>query len=410
MKFTNSYEVIKEIEMKKRNGIALRKFKSYMESIGNPQLQLKCIHVGGTNGKGSTSNNIAEVLMSAGYKVGLFTSPYLETHHDRIRVNGSFIPDEVIVKYANASYDEWLKYDLSMFEIDMYIATQYFVDCNVDYAVFEVGLGGEKDATNIVDPLVSVITNIGMDHNEYLGDTYCEIAATKAGIVKMNKALITSECKEECLSVFKDVCEKKNASFIQCALPQNVYVDKVLHLDYKEYKNVISPTLAKYQAYNTALAIEVLDYLRKKGEVHFSDAQLYEGLANAKWKGRFELMSEDPMIIVDGAHNREGIDALVESAKDIPNLKILFTALKDKPHHDMLEKLCSICDDVTVCEFDFPRADRAENIGKGFDVHIIPDYQKAIESVLNKKGTTLICGSLYFISLVRDYLKEKGIV
>lgn len=408
MRFKNSYEVIEKIEMKKRNGIALRKFKAYMQSIGDPQFQLKCIHIGGTNGKGSTTNNICEVLMEAGYKVGMFTSPYLETHHDRIRVNGNFIPDEKIVQYANEEYDTWVEYDLSMFEIDMYIATRFFVEEKVDYAVFEVGMGGDRDATNIIHPLVSAITNIGMDHNEFLGDTYCEIAEKKAGIIKENSALITTEKRADCLSLFKEVCKEKNATFIICEEPTNVYSDTSLHYDYKAFKNIVQPTLAIYQANNGSLAIETLCYLRKNGFVNFSDEQLYAGLAKAKWKGRFEVISENPMIILDGAHNREGMDALVNSAKDIKDLKILFTALKDKPHHDMLAKLCSISNDVTVCEFDFPRADRAENIAKGFDVNVIADYQKAIEHVLTKKGPTLICGSLYFISLVREYLTRKA--
>lgn len=406
MKFENSYEVIKKIEMKKRNGIALRKFKAYMNSLNNPQFQLKCIHVGGTNGKGSTSNDIATVLMEAGYKVGLFTSPYLETHHDRIRINDCFIPDEVIVSYANEQYDAWVEYDLSMFEIDMYIATRYFVENNVDYAVFEVGMGGDRDATNIIDPMVSAITNIGMDHNEFLGDTYTEIAEKKAGIIKENRALITTETREECVSVFKKVCEEKNAVYISCQKPENVMIDTKLHFDYKEYKNVTQPTLALYQATNASLAIEVLDYLRKNDFICLSDAQLYSGLAKAKWKGRFEVMCEKPLIIVDGAHNREGMDALISSAKNIPDLKILFTALKDKPHHEMLEKLLTISKDVTVTEFDFPRADLAENIAHGFDVKVIKDYKEAIDSLISKEGATLICGSLYFISIVRDYLKS----
>lgn len=409
MKFENSYEVIEKIEMKKRNGIALRKFKAYMQSLNNPQYQLKCIHVGGTNGKGSTSNAIATVLMEAGYKVGLFTSPYLETHHDRIRINDCYIPDEVIVSYANEQYAMWCEYDLSMFEIDMYIATRYFVENNVDYAVFEVGMGGDRDATNIIDPMVSAITNIGMDHNEFLGDTYTEIAEKKAGIIKENRALITSETRKECIEVFEKVCKEKKAQLIFCESPTNVYIDHKLHFDYKNYKDVIQPTLALYQAQNASLAIEILEYLRKNNFVNVSDVQMYTGLSKAKWKGRFEVMCENPLIIVDGAHNKEGIEALVSSAKNLDSLKILFTALKDKPHHEMLERLCTISKDITITEFAFPRADTAENIAKGFDVKVIKDYKEAITSLLSYEGTTLICGSLYFISIVREYLKSIGI-
>ena len=242
MKFSSSQEVIHLIEQKRRNGIDLRQLKQYMEAKGNPQLRLKCIHVGGTNGKGSTTNVLASVLMEAGYKVATFTSPYLETHHDRIRINDVFIDEATIVAYANAYYDEWVAHDLSMFEIDMFIATQYFVEQEVDIAIFEVGLGGEQDATNIIDPLVSVITNIGLDHMEFLGNSYRAIATAKAGIIKQGKALITSEDREECLAVFAQTCEKRSAEMILVKEIKNVHVDSCLHFDYQQFHDLQQPT------------------------------------------------------------------------------------------------------------------------------------------------------------------------
>lgn len=408
MKFHSSYEVIHQIEQKKRNGIALRKFKAFMESLGNPHSQLKCIHVGGTNGKGSTCNNVSEVLQAAGYCVGLFTSPYLETHHDRIRINGVFISDEKIVEYANKYYDQWLAYDLSMFEIDMYIATQYFIDCNVDFAIFEVGMGGDKDATNIIDPLVSAITNVGLDHMEFLGNSYLEIAQKKAGVIKSNTAFITSESKQECLTLFESVCAKQNAKMILCKEPSNIMVDKELSFDYRQYKSLRQPTLASYQAQNAALAIEIIDYLRNHNDIRVNDKQLYEGLHNASWKGRFEVIQKDPLIILDGAHNNEGMDALVSSLSLFNEISIVFSALKDKPYDDMLKKLLSLSKDVYVCEFDFPRAQSAKIIANGHQVKIIEDYQEAIKQAVAKNKVTLVCGSLYFISQARAYLLKDN--
>lgn len=406
MKFKTSYEVISLIEQKKRNGIALRKFKNFMDSIGNPQFALKCIHIGGTNGKGSTSNDVAMILQEAGYKVGLFTSPYLETHHDRIRINGSYIPDEAIVDYANRYYDDWVSYDLSMFEIDMYIATQYFIDHSVDYAIFEVGMGGDRDATNIISPLVSAITNVGLDHMEYLGNTYVEIATKKAGIIKEKTAFITNEKKAECLSLFKSVCDEKSTQMIECDVPTNICIEKELTFDYKQFKKIKQPTLAAYQAQNASLAIEIVEYLRNHQEVVISDKDIYEGLHKAIWKGRFEVVHHDPLVIVDGAHNNEGMEALVSSLSLFPKLKIVFTALKDKPHHEMLEKLLTVSQDITVCEFDFPRAAKAEDIANGYPVTVISDYKQAIREAMQKNEVVLVCGSLYFISEAREFIMK----
>jgi len=406
VKFNNSYEVIEKIEVKKRNGIELKAFKAFMESIGNPQHKLSCIHVGGTNGKGSTTNALRSVLQQ-NYTVGTFTSPYLQTHHDRIRVNDIFIEDQKIVEYANQYYDLWVEYKLSMFEIDMFIAVQYFVDKQVDIAIFEVGLGGKQDATNIIDPMVSVITNIGMDHMEFLGNTYTSIASEKAGIIKANKALITSETKEECLQVFKQVCESKHAMFIRCKEVCDVFVDDKLHFTYQGFQ-ITQNTIAKYQALNSSLAIETLLYLREHKFINCSDEDIKTGIYHAQWKGRFEVVNTHPLVIIDGAHNEEGIAALVDSCANYDNIRILFSALADKPYHKMLEQLYQLTNDIYVCEFDFIRAAKAEDIAKGFDATIIKDYKVAIDTLMKEDRPLLICGSLYFISDVRNYIKKKG--
>lgn len=407
MIFKSSYEVIEAIEIKKKNGIELASFKSFMESIDNPQHKLKCIHVGGTNGKGSTVNALSNILRKAGYRVGTFTSPYLETHHDRIRINDEFIADQSIVDYANAYYDKWKSYDLSMFEIDMFIATQYFIDYNVDIAIFEVGLGGDQDATNIINPMVSVITNIGLDHMEFLGDTYTDIAYAKAGIIKAGKALITAEKSKECLDVFKSVCVSKGSQLIECEAIENVYVDTKLHFDYHDF-HIDQNVLAAYQAQNSALAIETILYLKKHNFINVSESNIVDGIANSVWKGRFEVVSSNPLVIIDGAHNEEGIRALVDSCQNYDNIRILFSALTDKPYAKMLDALFEISDDITVCEFDFPRAAKAEVIAGNHDVNIIKDYKEAIECLLQGDGVLLICGSLYFIAEVRNYFIKKG--
>ncbi len=409
MLFKNSQEVIDKIELKRRNGIELRQLKAFMQANDNPQLKLKCIHVAGTNGKGSTANDIASILMAAGYRVGLFTSPYLETHHDRIRINGIFIPDQKIVDIANQFYDEWMQYGLSMFEIDMFIAVQYFLSENCDYCVFEVGLGGEKDATNIIDPLVSVITNIGMDHMEELGNSLASICRAKAGIIKDNRALVTAVSQPECLEILKDVCQQHHSEMIVTGSASNIKVDSTLQFDYRNFKAIKQHTMAVYQVDNIKLAIEAALYLRKHQYAKISDTNIYQGIEAALWKGRFEVISQQPLLIIDGAHNEEGMSALVESVKRFDEVHILFSALKDKPTDKMLEHLLEVSDDITVTEFDFYRAASAESLAGDYPVKINKDYRDAINKLMeNPSGLHLICGSLYFISDVRAYLKEKG--
>ncbi len=407
MIFKHSSEVISRIETRKTNTIELRSFNEFMKRMKNPQDQLKCIHIGGTNGKGSTTNTLSQVLQTANYKVGMFTSPYLETHHDRIRVNEAFIEDKFIVTCANQHYDQWMEYGLSMFEIDMFIATMYFIDKKVDYAIFEVGLGGEKDATNIITPLVSAITNIGKDHMEYLGSTYEAIASAKAGIVKCNVALITSETKQECLAVFEDTCSKKKSELIICEPVTHIKLDPYLQFDYKQLTGIKQKTLAIYQAKNISLAIEIINYLRETHQLQVSDHMLYEGIEKALWKGRFEVINENPFIILDGAHNNEGIEALVASCQHFDNVHIVFSALKDKPYSSMIQKLSTISSDICVCEFDFYRAAKVEDFAHVEGISTCKSMQKTIDIMSAKGGVTIICGSLYFISLARQYLIDK---
>lgn len=406
MRFKTSDELFSLIENRRRNGKQLQGLKKVLETLGNPQEKLVSFHVAGTNGKGSTTSVLASVLETAGYQVGTFTSPYLEVHHDRIRVNQHCIEDEAVLRYANQYYDLWETYELSMFEIDMCIAVLYFFEKRVDYAVFEVGLGGGNDATNIIYPIASLITNIGMDHMDLLGDTLEKIATAKAGIIKEGIPLFTMEKRKECLQVFETVCHEKHSPFIVCEAPKHVRVEQSLVFEYRGL-SFVQPTLASYQANNTALALSVLFYLREQGKVVITDEQMVQGVANARWAGRFELLSNDPMIIVDGAHNKEGVDALTHSCKVFPKVKFLFTALKDKPSHEMLEKLIACSGDVTVCEFDFYRAQPAENIALNYPVRVIKDYQKAIDELAKEEGVLVICGSLYFISLARKYVLEK---
>lgn len=406
-KFTNFEEVYNYISSQKNRVYSLANFKNFMKDFGDIQHHLACIHIGGTNGKGSTTNYVRSVLQKENYKVATFTSPALYSRLDVIRINNEPILEKEYVLYANCFIDLWNKYQLSMFEIEVFIAIVHFIKHQTDFAVFEVGLGGELDATNIIYPFISAITNIGLDHIEYLGDTYEKIAKTKAGIIKKGSAFITTETKESCLDIFKDICHKLNVKYIEIDEINNLYEDSHrIEYDYKDY-HVHLNTSASYQSKNSVLALEILRYLRDNDIIHLSDYSLLSGLKDALWQGRFETICENPLIIIDGAHNKEGVEAFFHSAKKYNNIKIIFSALKDKDTHAMIERLLDLTDDVTVCEFDFYRAQSAEVLADDFPVKVQKDWKKAVDDAFLHKGVTFVTGSLYFISQVRPYILNK---
>ena len=384
---------------------SLDHFKALLEKLGNPQLKLKTVHIAGTNGKGSTTDYLRSILQTAGYKVGTFTSPHLEVHNDRIRINNVYISDEELLEYGNRFYTLIEENELSMFEIDTLIAIYYFCEKNVDIALFEVGLGGRLDATNVILPLVSLITSIGYDHMDILGHTLEEISFEKAGIIKENIPLITAEDKENCLFVFKSVCEERSSDFLKIHPAKNVIIGDSIQYEYHHLIIQLN-TLAIYQIKNSSLAIECALYLRELGYT-ISDENIRIGISSTQWKGRFETISLNPHIIIDGAHNMHGIDALVESTRLCKKpLIIVFSALKDKETEKMIHALVDIGDEVIVTEFEFYRAATLETLSMNNRVTSIRNPYDAINYAIKQSagGTCLITGSLYFISEVRQVL------
>lgn len=409
MRFQKAEDVIAIIEQRKNRGYGLDHFKQYMASLGNPQNRLRSIHIAGTNGKGSTTNDIRSILQAAGYKVGSFTSPFMITHLDRIRINNQDIREEAFLGITNRYYDSWMEWDLSMFEIDMCIVVFYYLEEQVDFCVFETGLGGRKDATNILQPLVSVITNIGMDHMEFLGDTLEKIAKEKAGIVKEGIDLITAEDKECCLQVFQKHTASAHAQCIKAGEISNIQeTADGLSFDYGNVKDVALFGKARYQCRNAALAIEVCLYLQRQGHIRLTEAQLRTGLHQAVWIGRFETISKEPLIILDGAHNADGIHALCETLKQMEDVQVLFSVLKDKNFEAMLQELETVCGEILVVPFYNERALDVRLLEGRKHIHLMESYERAIPHALQKVKPLVITGSLYFISDVRKYLIEKG--
>lgn len=405
-RFTEYKQVHDFIASQKQRVYALDNFRHFMQDMGTPQILLKTIHIGGTNGKGSTTNYMRSVLQKAGYKVATFTSPVLVTRLEIMRINDQHIQEDEIITYANRYMDLWLEYELSMFEIEVFIAIMFFIKHRVDFAIFEVGLGGELDATNIVSPLICANTNIGLDHIDYLGDTYEKIARTKAGIVKEGIPFVTGEKKQVCLDVFEDICQQHHSPLIQVQEIQNIENhDGFLTYDYRGH-HITLQTSAIYQCQNSALAVEILEYLKEYDYLTFSDKQLLDGLKEAMWAGRFEIVCKQPLMIIDGAHNKEGMEAFYQSARKYSNIKIIFSALKDKDTHAMMELLLKLTDDITVCEFDFYRAQTVEKLAEDFPVKLQKDWHQAIDEAFLHQGVVFITGSLYFLAQVRPYILQ----
>lgn len=405
-KFSNYDQVHDFIASQKGRVYALDNFKRFMNDMCNPQTLLKTIHIGGTNGKGSTTNYIRSVLQKEGYCVATFTSPVLVTRLEIMRINNQHIQDEEIICYANRYMSLWLEYELSMFEIEVFIAIMYFIKHRVDFAIFEVGLGGALDATNIVAPIISANTNIGLDHTEYLGDTYEKIAFTKGGIIKDYVPFITGEKKQGCLDVFDKLCQEHHSQLIKVQDILNIQENQnTISFDYASY-HVVLNTRARYQCENSALAIEILLYLKNNGYIVLTKQTLLDGLKEAVWAGRFEVVCDKPLMIIDGAHNKEGMEAFYQSAKKYQNIKIIFSALRDKDTHAMIEQLLKLTLDVTICEFDFYRAQSAEKLAEDFPVKIEKDWKKAINKSFHHDGVVFITGSLYFIAQVRPYIYQ----
>lgn len=423
----NYQEALAYINDKDKYGsrLGLDSIGRLLELLGNPQKGLNYIHVAGTNGKGSTSSYLAHCLQSAGYKVGLYTSPYLERFNERIQINDKDIPDEdlaritdMVKEKASQMVKEGLEHPTT-FEIVTAIGFVYFQQEKADYVVLEVGLGGRFDSTNIIDKsLAAVITTLDYDHTEVLGDTLAKIAYQKGGIIKKDGIVVSYPQEKEALETLMNISRKLNSDF---------YLTPVENLDVKdetEYGSTFDFTfedellrdlkismLGDYQVYNATLAITTLLVLRKKGLVKISNQEIYKGLFTTKWKGRLEVVRRNPTFLIDGAHNLQGITHLAKAIKLFKYNKLILGIgiLKDKDYSSMVELLAPLADKVVVTEVRMPRKLDAEILGNELEkfvaeVYVEKDIKKAIDKCIelaNEDDLIVFGGSLYLIGEVR---------
>lgn len=379
-----------------------------LEKIGNPHHKLKFVHIAGTNGKGSTTSYIHDILMSDGYKVGKFISPFVHSFTERIQINNCEISEKSLAECTTIVKEAIEKYNLTPteFEVVTAIGLYYFEREHCDYVTLEVGMGGRFDATNVIPaPLVSVITSISIDHTEYLGNTISDIAFEKCGILKTgSKTVAYADNPDEANKVIKETAFEKNIPLI---IPDKKDI-KILNqniegtfFEYKGEKYHIN-MLGKHQVYNAVNAIEATKLLSIKYD------SIKKGLDTTKFRGRLEIVSKNPVIIEDGAHNYSGVSVLCDALKTyFSNKKIIIVMamLKDKEYIKCIETLAPIVDTFIATEANNPRKTTSDEIAKVAskhinNVHSEPDVNKALvfaKSISDKDSIICVCGSLYLL-------------
>ena len=393
-----------------------------LNAMGRPDRKLKYIHIAGTNGKGSTAAMLASVLRHSGYRVGMFTSPYLQRFNERMQINGLPISDEIlgqvtarVAPHALSMFDRPTE-----FELMTCVGLQWFAEQNCDIVVLETGLGGLLDATNVIEkPEVCVITAIGLDHTELLGDTLSAIAKEKAGILKPGVPAVLYQTSDEVTEVVRDACVQKG-----CPLTLTRFQDIRVHsdtirgqeFDYLPFSNLQIPLLGGHQRKNTAVVIETLAILRNLGW-NIPERAVREGLAATAWPGRFEVLRSEPLFIADGGHNPQCAEALAANlAHYFPDKSIHFLlgVMADKDWHTVMDLVAPLAASFTTVTPENPRSLPSDQLGAylsryGKPVTVCTTVEEGIESILSRSShEEVICsfGSLYLTGQVRTLLLE----
>lgn len=419
--FVDAKSFIEWVQSQKRfsKKTNLDNMKYFCKLLCNPESSFKAIHVTGTNGKGSTVAMLTSVLMAKGYNVGTFTSPYIECFNERIAFNTKPIDDDDLLKMANRVIEIYPILEENnfpkptFFEFITLCAFCYFKSLNnLDYAVIEVGMGGRLDSTNVITPIVSIITNVALDHMQILGNTKEAILKEKLGIVKDNIPVVCGLKEENLKMIATNVA--------------NIHNSQIVFPKYNEVKNVkcdLSKTCFTYQGQdyqlsllgfhqveNALLAIETFNLL--KDDLKLSIQDLHNGLKNTKWVGRLEKINDDPVIYIDGGHNIDGISRITEFVKslNIPNVRAVISISHDKELLPMIKMVDKTFDEIIFTSYTYARSAKAEdlyNLSSSKNKKCIENLDVAVKYVLtNKKPITIFLGSLYLASEIRNKLKK----
>lgn len=369
------------------------------------------IHIAGSNGKGTTANYLANIYRAHGLKVGLYTSPYLDEVNEMININGQNITDEELEAAIKDNQKLFDKYGLSAFEIQTYIAFSYFKKNNVDLAIIECGMGGEIDATNIFEPILSIITSISLEHTAFLGRSLCEIAYQKAGVIKEEVPVITGMLNEEALNTIVEVAREMNSKVIVSVEPAKVvYSEHGYTFAYSTYTDLRINSNATYSLKDACIALEAVIKLQERYPVTIEEIR--EGLAKTYMPVRMEILSEKPLIIVDGSHNPEGVLSMVDSLHNVVEnreLHVIFACFKDKNIEKMLAYLGEFSKDVNLTTFPHKRARTEEDYFLYLEDHKFNENPVQILNELKEQypeDAILIVGSLAFAAYMKNIIKR----
>jgi dihydrofolate synthase / folylpolyglutamate synthase len=368
------------------------------------QFSIPAIHITGTNGKGSTATFLRNIYQTRFKKVGLFTSPALSRFQEMIYINDDEISDDYILTFFSKWQARFDAYQLTAFEMQTLLAFHYFDDQGCDFAVIEVGMGGKIDATNIFKPVLSIITNISLEHKAYLGDTVEKIAEHKSGIIKQGVPVVVGPLPRGALHVVEDVAHQAKSVLTQRQPIEVMSAKPPFVFRYSNHPPFTLTMSANYQMENAALAIEAVDQLQHQYPV--KEVDLQSAIRHTFMPGRLEVIKQQPMIILDGAHNPGGVQALIQAMThhQHQSIYVLFASFKDKDAEPMLNELAKLTKFIFVTSFPHPRA-RKKIDYPHLQFPFIEDYQQAL-SILDKgipaNGVLLVTGSLAFVGLVRQ--------
>lgn len=413
----------------------LQRTEKILEFLGNPHKKLKLIHIAGTNGKGSTTSLITSVLMDCGYKVGMYTSPFIEEFEERIQINRKNISKKnlsetltevrkAVNKVIKLGYD-----NPTEFEIITCLMFLYFYKEKVDLGVIEVGLGGRLDSTNVITPILSVITSISYDHINILGNSLEKIAYEKGGVIKENIPVVSYKQDKKVRVVIEKICKEKNSilyevdnSMIKHINPRGKNFTQELEIRTENEKyNLNLSLLGSHQTLNCLLAVKACEILNKIG-VNIGKDNIINGIKHAKWIGRMEVLQDKPLVVIDGAHNIDGIEKLTKSIKEYfayKKINLIIGVLGDKEVHKMINEVSKIIDKAIILSPHSDRAEKKEIMAKYFHENNIKcflydDYKEGFLKALDfsdEEDLVLVCGSLYMIGdmrkIINNYIKER---
>ena len=402
--------------------LGLERTRELLGKLGDPHKKLKFVHIAGTNGKGSTAAMLASILEKAGYRTGLYTSPFINRFNERMQVNGEQIPDDTLAEltlriqpYADAMEDAPTE-----FELITALAMEYFLRENCDIVVLEVGMGGELDSTNVIGvPEAAVIAAMGLDHVKELGPAMADIARAKAGIIKAGGAVVSYGGNPEADEVFAQVCRERGASLRRpdfSRIAPGAFDLDGQSFSYGDWADLRIPLAGRYQLNNAAVVLETVEALRERGW-QISGEAVRQGMASARWPARFEVLRRDPVFIVDGGHNPHGIRATAESLQRLfPGKKITFVTgvMADKDVESILGLIVPLAEQFFTVRPENPRAMKAEELARRIRAlgakatpceSVADGVARAVEAE-GQDGVACALGSLYMSGEVRDCFRD----